>query len=87
MQLLPSLILSLSAIASGSDAASGVSCWKSGPAVSAANIAPSIETICNYLQSPGYLPGEEHYQCVQDRAGVKWDFALTVRGGNKSTPT
>lgn len=56
-----------------------VSCWKSGPAVSVGNISPSIGTICDYLQSPGYLPKEERYQCVQDRAGVKWDFALTVR--------
>lgn len=56
-----------------------VSCWKSGPTVSVGNISPSIPKICDYLQSPGYLPNEERYLCVQDLAGVKWDFALTVR--------
>ena len=58
--------------------AQAVSCWKSGPAVSVANIQNHIGTICGYLQSPGYLKGEEHYQCAQDDAGIKWDFALTV---------
>lgn len=76
MQLLHLFMISLGS-AIGTNA---VSCWKSGPTVSVDNISPSIVTICDYLQSPGYLKGEERYQCVQDLAGVKWDFALTVSG-------
>ena len=78
MQLQQVLVLALSASAYANNVASGVSCWKSGPVVSVSNISPSIATICNYLQGAAYVPGEERSQCVQDAAGVMWNFALTV---------
>ena len=78
MQLQQLLLLGLSAGAYANTVASGVSCWQSGPVVSVSNIAPSIATICNYLQGAAYVPQEERYQCVQDAAGVMWDFSLTV---------
>lgn len=53
-------------------------CWKSGPSTTKDAIAGSVVTVCNYLQSPSYLKGEERYQCVQDLNGVKWDFSLKV---------
>lgn len=53
-------------------------CWKSGPSTSKDAIQGYIQTVCNYLQSPGYLKGEERYQCVQDLNRVKWDFSLKV---------
>ena len=78
MQLQQVLVLALSASAYANNVASGVSCWKSGPTVSVSNISPSIVTICNYLQGNAYVPQEERSQCVQDAAGVMWNFALTV---------
>ena len=78
MQLQQLLVLALGAGAYANNVASGVSCWKSGPTVSVSNIAPSIVAICNYLQSSGYVPQETRNQCVQDNAGIMWDFALTV---------
>ena len=78
MQLQQVLVLALSAGAYANNVAAGVSCWKSGPTVSVANISPSIVTICNYLQGSAYVPQEERSQCVQDKAGVMWNFALTV---------
>lgn len=78
MQLQQLLVLALSASAYANSVASGVSCWKSGPTVSVGNISPSIVTICNYLQGNAYVPQEERSQCVQDSAGVMWNFALTV---------
>ena len=73
MQFANLVILSLGAIAS----VDAVDCWKSGPTVKVDDIAPSIPTICNYL-SAVYTKHENRYQCVQDLAGVKWDFGLTV---------
>ena len=81
MQLQQFLVLALSASASANTVASGVSCWKSGPTVSVGNISPHIETICNYLAGAAYVPQEARNQCVQDDAGVMWDFALTVSEG------
>ena len=78
MQFKQVLVLALSAGAYANNVASGVSCWKSGPTVSVGNISPSIATICNYLQGSAYVPQEERSQCVQDAAGVMWNFALTV---------
>ena len=78
MQLQQVLVLALGASAYANNVASGVSCWKSGPTVSVGNISPSIATICNYLQGAAYVPQEERSQCVQDTAGVMWNFALTV---------
>lgn len=78
MQLQQLLVLALSASAYANTVASGVSCWKSGPDVQVANISPSIETICNYLAGAAYVPREERNQCVQDTAGIMWNFALTV---------
>lgn len=78
MQLQQLLVLGLSAGAYANTVASGVSCWKSGPVVSVSNISPSIPTICGYLQGSAYVPQEERSQCVQDAAGVMWNFALTV---------
>ena len=79
MQLNHLLVLALSASAYANNVASGVSCWKSGPTVSVSNISPHIETICNYLAGAAYVPKEERNQCVQDDAGIMWNFALTVR--------
>lgn len=78
MQLQQILVLALGAGAYVNTVAAGVSCWKSGPAVSVSNISPSIATICNYLQGNAYVPQESRSQCVQDLAGVMWDFSLTV---------
>ena len=78
MQLQQVLVLALGASAYANNVASGVSCWKSGPTVSVSNISPSIVTICNYLQGTAYVKQEERSQCVQDKAGVMWNFALTV---------
>ncbi|KAM0804840.1 hypothetical protein BDR22DRAFT_885506 [Usnea florida] len=86
MQLQQVLVLALSAGAYANNVASGVSCWKSGPTVSVANISPSIVTICNYLQGSAYVPQEERSQCVQDKAGVMWNFALTYIGSDKTRP-
>ena len=69
------LIIALSALSSVN-----AECWHSGPSTTKAAIAGSVVTVCNYLQSPGYLKGEERYQCVQDALGVKWDFSLKVVG-------
>lgn len=77
MQFQTLIVLGLAATQAAA-VAKGVSCWKSGPTVSVANIQNHIGVICGYLQSAGYLKGEEHYQCAQDDAGIKWDFALTV---------
>lgn len=67
------LIIALSALSSVN-----AECWHSGPSTTKDAIADSVVTICNYLQSPGYLKGEERYQCVQDKNGVRWDFSLKV---------
>lgn len=64
--------------------ANAVSCWKSGLKVSVDDIAPKIVEICDEFESTGYDPGEEHYKCVNDLAGVKWEFALTVREKEKT---
>ena len=77
MQLQRFLVLALGAGAYVNTVAA-VKCWKSGPTVSVSNISPSIATICNYLQGNAYVPKETRNQCVQDLAGVMWDFSLTV---------
>ena len=78
MQLQQLLVLALGAGVYANSVPAGVSCWKSGPTVSVSNISPSLATICNYLQGNAYVPQETRNQCVQDAAGVMWDFALTV---------
>ena len=78
MQLNNIIVLALSASAYANNVASGVSCWKSGPSVSVSNISPHITTICDYMAGAAYVPKEERNQCVQDDAGVMWNFALTV---------
>ena len=73
------LITALSAISAANAAAPGVSCWKSGPSTKPDNILNDLPVICAALSGAGYVPNEDHYTCVLDKALVKWDFALTVR--------
>ncbi|KAK0510302.1 hypothetical protein JMJ35_007696 [Cladonia borealis] len=86
MQLQKFLVLALGAGAYVNTVAAGVSCWKSGPEVSVSNISPSIATICNYLQGNAYVKQETRSQCVQDLAGVMWDFSLTYIGSGDTRP-